>query len=352
MTGNTKEFYIEKASLASLNANEHLLQSEFWARLKGQFGWTPFPVKIVYNNSSFSMLILLRNFGFGLHIGYVPMGPPISEPGAGKEELLISIAEECKQLFPHNITFVRFDLPWGRYGKDTYPDSLTPGRVIVKAQADIQPRHTVILRIDRPDDDILASMKHKTRYNIRLSGRKGVKVRESGAENLSEWYDLYRETAVRDRIALHSPEYYSSFFHLAKEFTHQKISVKLLTARVEGELVAGIIIAIKGETAWYMYGASSNKKRNCMPNHALQWEAIRLARQAGCRFYDFFGIPKGDDPRDPMHGLYRFKTGFGGDFFHRYGSYDVILNPLYYRGYTIAEKARTFYFKKVKKRLG
>jgi lipid II:glycine glycyltransferase (peptidoglycan interpeptide bridge formation enzyme) len=195
-------------------------------------------------------------------------------------------------------------------------------------------------------------MKHKTRYNIRLSGKKGVMVRECGEESLGEWYDLYRETAVRDRIALHSREYYDTFFHLAKEYAHEKLSVRLLMAQVEKKIVAGIIMAIKGRTAWYMYGASSNEKRNYMPNHALQWRAICLAREAGCRFYDFFGIPQCNDPGNPMYGLYRFKTGFGGDFFHRYGSYDVVLNPLYYSGYTVAEKARNFYYKIIKKRFG
>ncbi|MBN2533545.1 MAG: peptidoglycan bridge formation glycyltransferase FemA/FemB family protein [Spirochaetales bacterium] len=344
------DIYIEKTLPEQLHSNEHLFQTEFWAHLKSQFGWDPFPIKIVYKDTAYTMLVLLRNFGLGLHIGYIPMGPPFPEPCDGKETLLIAIAEELKHFLPQSITFLRFDLPWGRLGKDNLPGPLTPGKMLRKATTDIQPRHTVILRLDRPEEDILASMKHKTRYNIRLSEKKGVKVEECGEEKLGEWFDLYLETAARDRIALHSRDYYFAFFRLAKEYVHEKISVKLLTARVEDELVAGIIMAIKGETAWYMYGASSNNKRNYMPNHALQWEAIRLARENGCRFYDFFGIPRCNEPEDPMYGLYRFKTGFGGDFFHRYGSYDVILNSLYYRGYTVAEKARTFYYKKIKKR--
>ena len=86
-----------------------------------------------------------------------------------------------------------------------------------------------------------------------------------------------------------------------------------------------------------------------MPNHALQWAAIRMAKKAGCRYYDLFGIPPENDPNHPMYGLFRFKTGFGGDVVHRYGCYDVVLHPLYYRGYVMAEKARMFYYKKIKK---
>jgi lipid II:glycine glycyltransferase (peptidoglycan interpeptide bridge formation enzyme) len=251
---------------------------------------------------------------------------------------------------------LRYDLPWGREGEHTFPSPLDHGPYLRKSPADIQPSHTVILPIDSPEEDILKQMKQKTRYNIRLAKKKGVVIREYSREDLKEglevWYGLYRETAKRDRIALHSFDYYAILFRLAAAYPGSGITVKLLSADIDNRMVAGIIVAIKDETAWYLYGASSNYKRNYMPNHLLQWEGIRLAREAGCRYYDFFGIPPKNDPAHPMYGLYRFKTGFGGTIVHRYGCYDVVLKSLYYKGYTMAEKARTFYFKKMKKLIG
>ncbi|MBN2443740.1 MAG: peptidoglycan bridge formation glycyltransferase FemA/FemB family protein [Spirochaetales bacterium] len=349
---NDKKFSIRHISIDDLDSNRELFQTGFWGRFKAQFGWVPVPLKIGYEDIESNLLVLMRSLRFGLHIGYIPMGPDIPEPKTGKEEFLIHLAHAVKEYLPSRITFLRFDLPWGRQGEGIAPGPLQQNKKLIKAPTDIQPPHTVILRIDKPEDEILGGMKHKTRYNIRLSAKKGVIVKEESPEKLTAWYELYKETAARDRIALHSYQYYRALFDLAAENSAHHISIKLLSAGVDGRFVAGIVVAIKGDMAWYLYGASSNEKRNYMPNYGLQWEAIRIARNAGCKYYDFFGIPPADDPDHPMHGLYRFKTGFGGDFFTRYGCYDVILRPFYYSGYSLAEKGRTFYFKKIKKMTG
>ena len=88
-----------------------------------------------------------------------------------------------------------------------------------------------------------------------------------------------------------------------------------------------------------------------MPSYGLQWRAIRLARQRGCSFYDLFGIPPDADPRHPMHGLFRFKTGFGGRVVNRLGCYDVSWRPLAYRLYSGAEALRRAYYRGWRKRL-
>ena len=98
-------------------------------------------------------------------------------------------------------------------------------------------------------------------------------------------------------------------------------------------------------------GSSADRKRNLMPSYALQWQAMRLARDSGCRSYDLFGIPPRDDAAHPMHGLYRFKTGFGGTIFNRLGCWDVALRPLLYGAYRIAESLRGAYFRRWRKRL-
>jgi lipid II:glycine glycyltransferase (peptidoglycan interpeptide bridge formation enzyme) len=346
---------LDTPGAASGRAGE-LFQTGLWARLKGEFGWLAVPLGIAFQGRDFTLLVLVRDLGYGLCLGYVPMGPPLPEPEEGREDLLVSLAGAISAFLPRPVTFLRFDLPWSREGENTFAPSLDRGPRLCKSPADIQPPHTVILPIDMPEEDILKQMKHKTRYNIRLAKKKGVVVRKYGEGNLEEglrvWYELYRETAQRDRIALHSFDYYAGLFHLAREYPESGIKVKLMGAEIDNRMAAGIIVALKGGMAWYLYGASSNYKRNYMPNHLLQWEGIRLARESGCRYYDFFGIPPKNDPAHPMYGLYRFKTGFGGTIVHRYGCYDVILKPIYYKGYTLAEKARIFYFKKIKKMIG
>jgi lipid II:glycine glycyltransferase (peptidoglycan interpeptide bridge formation enzyme) len=215
---------------------------------------------------------------------------------------------------------------------------------------DVQPPSTVVLDLRRSEEELLAAMKGKWRYNIGLAVRRGVTVVDDDGGRLDEWYALHRETGERDRIAVHSYAYYRVLFDMADDYGEGAPKYRLLLAESEGDLLAGIVVAFRGGVAWYPYGASSSSGRSLMPNYALQWQGIRMARERGCRRYDFFGIPPDDDPSHPMHGLYRFKTGFGGTIRNRLGCYDVVLRPLRYTLLRQAETARDFYYKRIRKR--
>ncbi|MBN2552372.1 MAG: peptidoglycan bridge formation glycyltransferase FemA/FemB family protein, partial [Spirochaetales bacterium] len=286
------------------------------------------------------------------------------------ERFLLDLAAALR---PHlrRCLFLRFDLPWGTEGAGNLPEALHGSGGLYKAPMDVQPPSTVILDLGGEEELLLAAMKSKTRYNIRLAEKKGVELTVyrtgpgepgalmeggegagvAGLDPLSEWYRLFEETARRDRITLHGEQYYRRLFSLPAAYGAGAPELYLLTARDEGQLLAGIIVAVRGEGAWYLYGASSDRKRNLMPGYGLQWRAIRLARERGCRFYDLFGIPPDADPRHPMHGLLRFKTGFGGRVVNRPGCYDVSLRPLAYRIYRGAEALRSTWYRGWRKRL-
>jgi lipid II:glycine glycyltransferase (peptidoglycan interpeptide bridge formation enzyme) len=342
-------FSVKKSTIDDMDSNGELLQTGFWARLKCMHGWTAHPFRITVNETVFGLLLLAKRIGPGVSIGYVPMGPLVAEPGEGREELLESLGSALRAELPREVAFVRYDLNWYTRGNGNLPVPLRKNNRLVKSSSDIQPPNTVILNLEAGGNSILSGMKSKTRYNIKLAEKKGVIVSEGNIEDLRTWYELYKETALRDKIAIHSFGYYKSFFDLAK--TNDTVNAKLLLAHVEGKIVAGIILAIKDARCTYLYGASSNEMRNYMPNHALQWHAIRLALESGCMEYDFFGIPAIEDPSHPMYGLYRFKTGFGGEIVNRYGCYDLIYKPLTYKLYNIAESLRMFYYRTLKKRI-
>lgn len=351
-------FNVEKTELSACDDNNELLQTGFWGMHKENFGWKPEAFRIsvngLHNSSSanFFMLTLTRIFKGGFSFTYIPFGPQINEPEQDSGGFIVALAEKLLPHLKQRPVFLRFDLPWGRYGinEDVPVLKVLNGRGnLIKAPLDVQPASTVILPVNLGEDDILAGMKSKTRYNIRLALKKGVKVLDAGIEGLDSWYSLYRETAERDKIAIHSFEYYRYLFKLADTYGGKAPVLKLLLAEAENELLAGIIVAVKGDYAWYLYGASSGKLRNYMPAYALQWRAIGLAKEKGCKYYDLFGIPPSQDPGHPMYGLYRFKTGFGGRVFHRYGSYDFINKKGLYHLYKLGERARNIYFKKLKK---
>ena len=189
---------------------------------------------------------------------------------------------------------------------------------------------TMLLDLRLSEEQLLAAMKPKTRYNIRLAAKRGVEVRAGTAQDFDCLYDLYAETSVRDGFVIRPRGYYRRAW---SEFMEAGLAQPLI-ARVEGEPVAGLIVYRYGRRAWYLYGMSRTASRERMPNHALQWAAIRWARDSGCDAYDLWGAPESPDPADPMWGVYRFKEGFGARLVRLAGSWDFTARPAAYRLYT------------------
>jgi lipid II:glycine glycyltransferase (peptidoglycan interpeptide bridge formation enzyme) len=314
-------------------------------------------------------LVLSRSLGRGFRFAYVPHGPShdaVRRIGAclalDEAAVLNRLALAVRPMLGSSIVFVRWDLDWvvGRRpaiikgdGEEEPPATEAEGSdprasfslaPLVRAGADVQPPDTVIVGLEAGPEAVLAGMKPKTRYNVRLAEKKGVRVEIAGPEVLPAWYAMYEETARRDRIALHSFEYYRTLLE------QNPGRIELLLARHEDDLLAGNIMLYAGERAIYLYGASSNNKRNLMPTYLLQWAGLRRAMERGCTSYDCFGIPPSADPGHPMHGLYQFKTGLGGEVINCAGCWDSPTRPVMYRLYRMAESLRYLYFKKLKKR--
>ncbi len=374
--------FLEPESLDAIEGHDVLLQTGFWGRFKGSFGWKPSAFLI---DGRLPLLALTRKLGAGFSLCYVPHGPLSASTHNWSEYYLAEITRRLVAYLPAGCVFIRYDLPWGRSAAEERP--LKPP--FRRAPMDIQPASTVVLDLRPSEGSILAGMKAKTRYNIRLAEKRGVVVTVGALRDVEEWYALYRETAERDRIAIHSLAYYKRLVELSIEPPRAEAAppwwetnasrsapvarprIELLLARAgearggreagdegagsetsakPGTLLAGIFVAICGKRATYLFGASSNAHRNLMASYLVQLEAIRLARRAGCELYDLFGIPFRDDPQDPMYGLYRFKTGFGGTILHRPGSWDFPLRRRAYALYRLAEGYRRWYYKRFKKR--
>jgi lipid II:glycine glycyltransferase (peptidoglycan interpeptide bridge formation enzyme) len=296
----------------------------------------------------FPLLVLTRRLARTFRLAYVPFGPTF-DPGVDRGALLAGLARELRPLLPRGTFLLRFDLPWTR----AVESPCAPG--LRKAADDIQPPSTVIVDL-RPDEEgILAAMKPKTRYNVRLAEKRGVTVEEGTAADLERWYELYRETSARDRIAIHSLPYYRGLFETAAgraAAAGVAPAVRLLLARAEGRVLAGNIVLFWRKRAVYLTGASSGEHRNLMPTYALQWAALRMAKAAGCDTYDLYGCPPAADESHPMFGLYQFKTGFSPAVIRRWGTWDAPLAPLPYAGYAAAERLRMWWFRRARKGLG
>lgn len=191
-------------------------------------------------------------------------------------------------------------------------------------------RNEWVLNIQPAEQDILAGMKEKWRYNIRLAGRKGVTVRQGeGKADLEHFYTLYETTSERDRFFIHNRGFYEEIMRLYS----QDDRCTLLLAEYQGQPIASIIVLRYGHWSWYMYGASSNEHRNLMPNHLLQWHGIQWARSHGCWFYNFRGIPDILEEGQELWGVYVFKRGFGGYAIQALETHDLVYQPLVYNVY-------------------
>jgi lipid II:glycine glycyltransferase (peptidoglycan interpeptide bridge formation enzyme) len=183
----------------------------------------------------------------------------------------------------------------------------------------------------RPSEEqLLASMKQKTRYNIRLAEKNGVIVRVTPKTDLDQIFMMYAETSIRNSFTIRNQEYYLSLW---SSFIESGLAVPL-TAYVDREPIAGLILFYFQNNSWYFYGMSLVKHREKMPNYLLQWEAMKYAKSLGCTHYDFWGAPSVFNDDDPMIGVYRFKSGFGGDVYQHIGAWDFPVKHLMYKSYT------------------
>lgn len=196
---------------------------------------------------------------------------------------------------------------------------------------EIQPRYVFRLEVKgKTEDEVFKNFHQKTRYNIRLAGKKKVTVKEGTREDLKEFHKIMVVTGKRDGFIIRPLEYFERMYDcLGKEH------MKLLMAYYEGKPISGVITINYGNKQWYLYGASSNEHRNLMPNYLLQWEMIKLAIQNKCDIYDLRGVP---GIPDDSNGLYRFKKGFGAEYTEFVGEVYIAFKPLTYKMYKLAEK--------------
>ncbi len=307
----------------------HILQSSEWGEIKRATGWTPRQLFLEKGGHPWvAALILRRQIPFlRAPVLYVPKGPLLAEEGPVCLETALALLEE--EARREQAIFIKMD-------PDIAADDAAALEVLRRRTwrrgEDVQFRSTILVDLRADEETLLSRMKPKTRYNIRLAERRGVRVRRGTAADLEVFYELYRETGRRDGFLTRPYSYYRQIWQTFLEVGWGH----LLLAEHEGDLLAGLFLLYFGPCAWYMYGASSGHKREHMPNYLLQWEAMRRAKDAGCTTYDFWGAPHQLRPDDPLWGVYRFKAGFGGHLTSHIGAYDFVVRPALYRVFSWA----------------
>lgn len=298
---------------------QYFLQSSEWEEFQKNLGRRTWRMDGVF--------IVRHKTGQGT-FNYLYAGRPLLPEHT--EALLAEVARIAQQ---ERSLFFRVDR--------TEPHDQIPAHDVLSSRARpgraLQPQRTVILDLSKPEEQLLAAMHEKTRYNIRLSEKKGVTVkkvvRRTSKEDFGIFWDLLQKTAGRDKFHTHPRRHYE----LLIETRSSRFSNELFFAEHEGKVIATAMInfyqSLPGapSTATYLHGASSGEARNVMAPYALHWHIARDAKQRGYGWYDLWGI---DEKKWP--GLTRFKRGFGGREIAYAPTVEIIYRPFLTRLYKLA----------------
>ena len=308
------------------------LQSYQWGEFQKMFGRKIWRVEI---GSELKALVIKHRLPLWRNYLYCPRGPIIqrtanpeyerTQYGAGNEQQTINLfLEKVKKIAKKERSIFLKTEPFFS------PKIL--GSDFIKSSKEIQPSRTIILALSKSEEDLLKQMSQKTRYNIKLSQRRGVIVKKAPSDKelaINSFLKLLKKTAGKDNFHIHPKEYYQKMFgFLGKDGT-----VKLFLAKHRKKIIAAGLFSFFDETAIYLHGASDYDSRQLMAPYLIQWHAILEAEKNGLKYYDFGGIDKKKWP-----GVTRFKKGFGGQEIVRPGAFDLIFREWWYSIYNIARK--------------
>ena len=351
--------------------NPHFLQTYEWGQVKAKYGWTPlyavwgangefkvedssetlstFHFPIVAAALILKKSVIRRSFAARLSILYAPKGPLLDWKNASLRKRVLDDLQSFAR--KQGAIFLKLDpdVVLGTGVPNSDGDSVHGGgqalmselksRGWVFSADQIQFRNSALIDLHPTEDEMLARMKQKTRYNVRLAEKKGVTVRVGNLEDLGMLYRMYAETSVRDGFVIRDESYYQTVWKLfmanaQSPIPDSQLPITIpLIAEVDHDPVAAIFLFLFAGRAYYVYGMSRDAHREKMPTYLLQWEAMKRAKSAGCTVYDLWGAPEVFDESDSMWGVYRFKEGLGGEVVRTLGAWDYAPNALWYKLY-------------------
>ncbi len=320
----------------------HPLQSYEWGEFRKKTGVRVIRKGLFINDT------LQSGFTLTLHqipyipwsIGYLPKGDVLNK------ELLFELAkigkhERCVfiQLEPNIIHNSRFII------QDAIHNS---GFTILNSSHPLFTKYTFQLDITRSEEKLLKAMHPKTRYNIHVAKRHGVIVQEDNSdEAFKKYLQLTQETTQRQHFYAHTLRYHQLMWETLRPAhgkpSHNKLSAHLLVAKYNHEILVTWILFVYKDTLYYPYGASSSLHKQTMASNLMMWEAIQFGKKLGLKKFDMWGaLGPQPDPTDPWYGFHRFKQGYGAQLIEYIGSYDMIIHPLFYKGFQLADTLRWF----------
>lgn len=310
----------------SSQKNSQFIQSWEWGEFQKNVSGNVWRIAIEDGGKLLaSAKVIKKDLPMGKSYFYCGRGPIFAD-AVWHEEAASLLYSEIEHIAKDELVmFMRFD-PYFDYHLEM--QRLAGDRPFFKT-TDVQPSKTLIIDISGEPDEIMKNMHQKTRYNIKLAEKKGIKVVEGGKDRFEEFWNLLDQTTGRDNFRPHGRSYYQEMLDLPTDF------LKLLFAEYRGKAIATSIVSFFGDTATYLHGGSANDERNVMAPYALQWQTMLMAKEQGLSYYDMHGV---DEKKWP--GVTKFKQGFGGTQVEYPGTFDLVFDQGWYAIYKMVRQVR------------
>jgi lipid II:glycine glycyltransferase (peptidoglycan interpeptide bridge formation enzyme) len=287
-----------------------LLQGWEWGEFKClSGGWKPQRIAALRDGQPVAGIQVLSRRVLGVRSCYAPRGPWWHD-----EEALATLVRATRRKLAWRAPFLRID-PLVEDGTPLLQLGFRP------APRQVQPKASVVVDLTRSPEDILNGFDRQVRYNARLAERKGVEVTRGGTERVEAFWKLLASTATRKGFAERDVSYFQRLIEVYGD------AAAIFLAHREGELLSGALAVAYGHLAYYLYGASGGD-RSAKPAELVQYRAMLWARERGVTRYDMWGIPAHPSEDNPLYGVYRFKSGFGGQVVSYAGALDLGLVPV------------------------
>lgn len=331
----------------------HIYQSKEWALVKESNGWEP--VYLIYEATAYIVAFVLLRKPVSIlgNIYYCSKGPGFFKDFKDDKDSRAHFSEFTAELK----RFVA-KLDSGAIMVKIEPELEVESEFdlkslgLIKSKADLQFKATVFVDISDSEEEILSGLKQKTRYNIRLSERKGVKVEQISMndDGVDLMYELMAATQKRGGFFLRQKSYFKNYWQVLDDAGLGQLFI----ATHEGDVLGGVIATSFGKKAYYKDGGSFDVKRNLMAPYLLQWEAIRWSKSKGATSYDMVAVPPKselDNPNHMQYGLYQFKRMFNEEVTEFVGCWDLPIHPQKFKIWTQQESYFLKLYAKIKKNL-
>jgi len=311
------------------NIATHPLQSWAWGNFRQKTG-----VEVV-RIGNFEGEKLLSGFQLTFHqlpklpysIGYFPKG---KLPDKQMIDSLIHIGLE------KNAIFIKLE-PNVIRSNNNYKFSIINYKLLPSPKP-LFTKYTFLIDLTKTEEELLANMHPKTRYNVRLAQKRGVTIQEENTDQaFSRYLELTHETTSRQGFYAHDDNYHQQMWQMMRENN----IAHLFTARFQGKILVTWILFLYKNILYYPYGASSSEFKEVMASNLMMWEAMRWGKKQGATIFDLWGTP-GPDPKitDDYYGFHKFKLGYAPKLVEFIGTYDLILKQPHYSLFNIADKLR------------